>query len=276
MRYLLTIQLTLLLACGMAFAQLADVDSSAGDTTIVNVPEQAPVGYVTVRTTPANCWVRIDSILVGKTPLEKHELSPGPHFVQILPKQSGTWNYQQETYDIRTIANKDTVINVQFETPVLVNSVPFGAQLSQDTTQFGLTPLYIPFESYQNREFKLTKDGYKPFFFTLSNRQAILAELEEDDGYVEEERKPQLLGLIPRRHMKSKFSLLALTIATQWTAFYFKNVADQSYEDYQQTADPVKQSEFWDRTQKYDRISDITLGVSYTSLVGLIYMVMKY
>ncbi len=278
MKQFLGIQLIISFFCLALYAQSPAADSLVETSMDLKTLEmkQPEVGYVTVRSTPSNCWVRIDSALVGKTPLEKYELAPGTHFIQVLPKQTGTWNYQQETYTVRIVADKDTVIKANFETPVLVNSLPFGATLSQDTTKLGLTPLYVPFESFKDKQFTLSKAGYKPFIFTLMNRQAILAELEKDENYVEQEAKPQLLGLIPRRHMKSKFSLLALTIATQWTAFYFKNLADQNYEDYQQTADPLKQADFWDATERYDRISDITLGVSYTSLVGLIYMVMKY
>lgn len=277
MRQFLIVQIFISMFCLSLFAQEpADSLVETSMDLMGHQEEQLPVGYVTIRSKPSNCWVRIDSTVVGKTPLEKHELAPGLHYIQVLPKQTGTWNYQQATYQVRTVANKDTVINVHFETPILVNSLPFGATLTQDTTELGLTPLYVPFESFQNKEFMLSKPGYKPFVFTLMNRQAILAELEKDEDFVEQEAKPQFLGLIPRRHMKSKFSLLALTIATQWTAFYFKNLADENYEDYQQTADPIKQADFWDATERYDRISDITLGVSYTSLVGLIYMVMKY
>jgi hypothetical protein len=74
--------------------------------------------------------------------------------------------------------------------------------------------------------------------------------------------------------MKSKFIFLSGTVVTHWLAFYFKNLADNNFEKYQNTANPALMEKYWDNTQKYDRWSDITLGVSYAFLGGLIYTVL--
>ncbi len=230
-------------------------------------------GVLTVMSEPEQCWVRIDSVLVGKTPLENLELHVGDHTVTIYPPQKGLWNIEEKTYHISISKESPANLNAIFSNPVYINTMPFGATLFSDTTNYGNTPLYLPFEKNKGKSFRLVKNGYKPYEFRLTTPASILAELEQDANYSEEKAKPQLLGLIPRRHVKSKFTLLAVSVATHWASFYFKNRANNNFEKYEASSDPVQTEKFWNSTKKYDRLSDITLGISYASLAGLIYMV---
>ena len=230
-------------------------------------------GTVTILSNPPNCWIRIDSVLVGRTPLYQFSLSTGKHVVQIYPNQSGIWNVEEKIFHITLSANQDTTLTATFSRPVFINSVPFGATLLQDSSRIGVTPLYIPFEENKGKRFELRKSGYIPYFFTLDTVRSIFVTLRQQQDFVEEPQKPQLLGFIPKRRLKSKFTLLAVTVAAHWASFYFKNEADDNFEKYNRTADPRLMDKYWSRTKKYDRLSAISLGVSYASLAGLIYMV---
>jgi hypothetical protein len=231
-------------------------------------------GTLSILSEPGECWVRIDSLLVGKTPLTDLELGAGDHRVAVYPPHQGVWNIEQQVFDISVSPGRHSEISARFSTPVFINSIPYDASLNSDTLILGSTPLYLPFDHFRGREFRLEKAGYKPYVFTLNEPGSILAELERADGYIAHEKKPPLFGVIPRQHFKSRFSLLALSVITHWASFYFKNVADSNYDKYQMASDTEKINRYWDNTRKYDRISDITLGISYASLAGLIYMVM--
>ena len=235
---------------------------------------QSP-GTVTVHSAPGNNWVRIDSMLVGKTPLEGFSLPAGRHVIQVYPPQSGIWNLEERIYHVRIQPHQDTTITVNFSTPVLVNSLPYNAVLFQDTTRLGSTPIYLPFEENLGRAFLLRKQGFKDYSFVLNSRKSILARLQHDERLADENEreKPQFLGMIGKRHLKSKFSLLALAAASHWASFYFKNRADSNFDRYERAADPVQRERFFDRTERFDTYSEISLGVSYVSLAGLIYMV---
>jgi hypothetical protein len=231
------------------------------------------MGTISVVSEPESCWVRIDSVLVGKTPLNELDLEAGEHLVEVYPPQQGIWNLQERFFRPVIKAGEHTSLKVVFQPPVFINSIPYGAQLWSDTTRFGLTPLYIPFEENRGRLFKLLKEGYKPYEFILKENQSILARMERGKDYMDDESDPRLLGFVSKKHLKSKFTLLALTVATHWTSFYFKNKADDYHQEYLTSSDPQEIQEAWDKTQKYDTLSSITLGISYASLAGLIYMV---
>jgi len=234
----------------------------------------AQTGKISIDSSPSNSWVRIDSILIGKTPLTDIQLRPGLHEIHIAPPKGGIWNYEDKLLRVNLRGNQDTTLSVTFYKPVYINSIPYGAHLKSDVEYIGITPLYLPFEPNHGTSFRLVKEGFEPYSFVLDRPSPIVARLQKKEGYVEpEQRKPRLLGFLPKQNVKSKFTLLAITVATHWASFYLKNVADEKYEDYQRTADPQLMHKYWDETRKYDRLSDISLGVSYAALIGLMYMV---
>lgn len=231
-------------------------------------------GRISITTSPPECWVEIDTVLVGKTPLNGIQLLPGRHTIHVYPPKPGVWNYEDKHIEIFVKDNWDTTLNITFTQPVFINSIPFGGHLKTQDDHLGITPLYLPFESYKGYSLQIIKEGYEPYNFVLKKPEPIIARLTKKEGYVEaEKQKPHLFGVLPKQHVKSKFTLLALTVTTHWASFYFKNVADENYEKYLHTADPQLIDKHWKETRKYDRLSDITLGVSYAALAGLIYMV---
>lgn len=231
-------------------------------------------GKISINSSPTESWVRIDSVLVGKTPLTDIQVEAGSHLIDISPPKGGIWNYEDKHLKISISENQDTTFNIIFSKPVFINSVPYGAHLKSDQEYIGITPLYLPFENNQGTSFEIIKEGYEPYIFVLNTPDPILAKLKKNEGYIElQKKKPQLFGLVPKKHVKSKFTLLAVTVATHWASFYFKNVADDRFDKYLKTADPQLMNKYWDETHKYDRLSEITLGVSYTALAGLIYLV---
>ena len=230
-------------------------------------------GRISITSQPENCWVRVDSVLIGKTPVIDLGLDAGQHLVEVYPPEKGVWNLEEQIYRPVIKAYEEIAINVIFSSPVFVNSVPYGAELFSDTTLFGVTPLYLAFEENQGRLFRLMKEGYKPYEFLLKENQSILARMERGDDYVEDMPNSQLFGFVSKKHLKSKFSLLALTVATHWASFYFKNKADDYHQQYLTSSDPREMQDAANKTQRFDTLSTITLAASYVSLTGLIYMV---
>lgn len=234
---------------------------------------RAETGTVTVLSEPSGCWVRVDSVLIGQTPLENLELSTGPHTITVFPHASGTWNIEERHFHITLAPGESRRLEAVFSAPAYVNSVPFGARVYQDTTLLGTTPLFLPLEQYGGRQLRMERPGYKSYTFTLRGDDGLLAHLERDEGLLAETAPPRFGGMFKQRHIKTKFSLLAVSVAAQWASFYFKNVADSRYDDYRRAADPQRAQQFWDETERFDTFSDVSLGISYASLAGLIYYV---
>ncbi len=65
-----------------------------------------------------------------------------------------------------------------------------------------------------------------------------------------------------------KPGLAALAIATNWASFYLKRKADDYYRRYHATSNLSKINEYYRQTQKFDRYSEIMLGISITGFTA--------
>ena len=57
-------------------------------------------GKISINSSPIESWVRIDSILVGKTPLIDIQVEAGSHLIDIAPPEGGIWNYEDKHLEI--------------------------------------------------------------------------------------------------------------------------------------------------------------------------------
>jgi len=229
---------------------------------------------LTIESIPDQVQIRINSVLVGNTPITNYEVNSGYITIEAISNQAGIWNNHNIVQEIFTTPGQDTTIIIQFPKMIKINSVPFHAKLLVNNQSIGLTPVSVDFNQYRGKEFLLEKTGYKSFRFILQNQTSQLYTLEPLDlATIDEENSSFTYGLFHSR-MKTKFLFLTGTVVTHWLAFYFKNLADDNFEKYSTTGNPALMQKYWDNTQKYDRWSDITLGVSYAFLGGLIYTVL--
>jgi hypothetical protein len=215
----------------------------------------------------------LDSVLIGSTPFKNLELSPGSHHIEALSPYSGLWNATNITQNFVLKAGQDTTIKIRFQNKIKINSVPYHARLILQNNVLGFTPLDIPFEENKGQTFTLEKAGFHSFRFVLEEPKSHLFTLEPID--LSEKESNSFGYSLLHKKLKNKFLFLSGTVASHWLAFYFKNIADNKYKKYKSTADPVLMDKYWHDTQKFDRYSDISLGVSYALLSGLIYTVLR-
>ncbi len=229
---------------------------------------------LSIYSNPNNVKIRIDSVLYGKTPLENIELKPGDHQLEALSPYEGLWNMTNIRKTFNMKSEQDTTIRIQFEQYVKINSIPYNAKLIYNNNTLGLTPTTISYANHRGKQFSLEKKGYNSRSFVLKDPEPKLFELEPLDLSDNEKKATTFTHSLFRRKLKTKFLFLTGTVATHWLAFYLKNVADDNYQKYTRTSNPQLMDKYWDNSQKYDRLSEISLGVSYVLLSGLIYHIL--
>ncbi len=235
---------------------------------------QENIARITIFSSPNQIKIRLNSVIIGETPLEKIEVEPGNYHLEAISLAPGIWNNTNISKRFTIKSGQDTTIYINFHHPVKINSIPYSAILYQENRQLGTTPLDIPFEENRGKEFRLEKPGYKTLTFILNNPDSKLFTLQKIDLSSSYDESPSFTHSLFHKKTKTKFILIAGTVAAHWMAFYFKNLADDNYEKYLVTGNPNLMNKYWDNTQKYDRISDISLGISYAFLGGLIYTVL--
>jgi hypothetical protein len=234
---------------------------------------QSRTSLLSIHSNPDSIDIRLDSVLIGKTPLEKLEIKPGSHLIEVVSPDPGLWNSNNQIIRFSVPAESDTTIIVKLMHPVKINSIPYHAELFQDYSSLGSTPVTIMFEQYRGKELRLEKNGFETKTFTLSEPKSFLFKLEPIKLAKVDEESGSFMHSMLHTKMKSKFLLLTGTVVTNWLAFYLKNLADENYEKYQTTGNPQLMNTYWNKTQKYDRLSDISIGISYAFLGGLIFTV---
>ena len=228
---------------------------------------------IRVHSSPSGLTVRIDSLVAGKTPVDSIAVSPGLHRVEVASPYPGLWNYADLQQTVMLQPGQDTTLVFRYYRMVLINSVPFHARVQQGETEIGETPFYLPFEPNRGKTFLVSKLGYQSREFTLLTPEPVLVHLEPITPEISMVEQSSFSYALLHTNLKKKFLFLTGTLVGHWLAFYFKNVADAHYDRYLHTSDPVAMEKYWNETRKYDRYSDITLGVSYVFLTGLIYTV---
>jgi len=113
---------------------------AAGDRAVDSVSltvQSAPptTGTLRVLSTPAGASVRLDGVSVGTTNLERPNVSPGTHMVEI--SRSG---YQTETRQATITAGSTTTVQVTL-TPTPVNQAPIAAFTYSPTSPGAGTPV---------------------------------------------------------------------------------------------------------------------------------------
>lgn len=235
---------------------------------------QSESAHLSVFSTPQNITVRLNSIILGTTPLQDIYVEPGKYQIEAIVTKPGIWYNHNIVKEIQLRAGQDTTIYFQIPSLVKINSIPFHARLLQENHFIGLTPLFIDFNQFQGKELSLEKTGFKSVRFVLSSDRPQVYTLDPIVLAVSSEEHHSFLNSLFRSRLKTKFILLGGTVASHWLAFYFKNLADVNYNSYLKTGNPQQMQKYWDNTQKYDRWSDISIAVSYTFLGGLIYTVL--
>lgn len=235
---------------------------------------QSEYAHLSVYSTSQKITIRLNSIIVGTTPLQDLNIEPGRYQIEAMVTEPGIWNNHNIVKEIQLRAGQDTTIYFQIPSLVKINSIPFHARLLQENRFLGLTPLFIDFNQFQGKELFLEKTGYRSVRFVLSSARSQVYILDPIELAVSNEDHHSFMNSLFGSRLKTKFILLGGTVASHWLAFYFKNMADENYNNYLRTGNPQHMQKYWDNTQKYDRWSDISIIVSYTFLGGLIYTVL--
>lgn len=240
-------------------------------TAAVSAGEHA--AQISIYAKPKNALIRLDSVIIGHTPLTRLMVKPGTHRVEALAPDDGLWNESNQVKIFTLKAGQDTILQFRFQRTVSINTIPYQAHLFWENQNLGSTPLFLPFEENRGKKFRLEKNGYYSLTFTLKNPQPYLFQLKPLELSQTEDEHPSFTRTLFHKRLKSKVLLLGGSVIAHWLAFYLKNVADDNYNRYVSASDPRLINKYWNNTQKYDRYSDISLGISYAFLGGLIYTV---
>jgi len=151
------------------------------------------------------------------------------------------------------------------------NSTPYNSEIVQRNETLGKTPTFI--NSYDiDKSVKLTiqKSGYiDKEVFVSPNQYEYFFNLKPET--IKSDINIASTGLDNSQTTWFKEGFVLVSVLSSWAAFYFKRKADKYYDKYLQEGNHLKMNNYFDKTEKFDTYSDVSIAVSLTSLGTYMY-----
>jgi len=227
------------------------------------------VGYLSVSVDP-DVEIFLDSTLVADHSFSRLSLNVRTYELLILDKQDFSWNKKAIKETIQILADHETVRDYQSKNYRNILSQPVGSDVYLGSILLGQTPITLKEELIAGQPITLRKNGFKEKTFTLAqiddNDYLKLNKLNPEDNPAVFEAS---LGGTQVNWFRE--SLILSSFLSSWGAFMFKRKADQNYARYLSSSFPPLTQQYYDEAQKFDRYSEIAIGISITALS--IYMI---
>ncbi len=234
--------------------------------------QESSVAYLSVEADDS-LTVFVDDQMVSNGGFENLALQPGIYSISAANLNSFDWLNRKYEEQIELVAGVKRNLTAKLPEYIYIRSLPFGAAVYSGESILGLTPVALR-RTRQMKSLTLKKEGFRELSFELQPKtRYYFFKLQGDKN-----RANQVVLHAPDNDSENgwlKKSLVISSFAASWTAFYLKREADKSYDAYLGTGDPVAMKRNFDRTQKYDTLSEIALTVSVVTLSTYIYFLLS-
>jgi len=230
------------------------------------------VGYLSVNS-PENTTIYLDSVLIARQPFSDLALLPGKYKLGSDPVNDFSWQRRIQAQEIEIKPFEKTVVDLKKTGSIVIYSDPIGSDVFGGGKYLGKTPLYLGRLAVNGEDFRIKRAGYEEKKFSLApDQNEYTVKLLPIDPGAEMRVQEALLGGTEVNWFKE--SLVLTSFVSSWAAFFFKRKADNLYLQYQGAAIPSRIDYFYNETEKYDRYSEVALGVSAVSLGVYLFILM--
>jgi hypothetical protein len=209
---------------------------------------------LTIQTNADSSGLFIDDNFIGVGNKFQIESKSGIHLIQIV-QDLRIWNSEiiKDTINIKN--SDELVLDYNFKSQKLINSIPQNARVYENDSLVGFTPILL---GTTFNELKLEKLNYSSVIVTTEEISVgKIPELK----FTGEQPKKQFYG------STMFYTLLGTAIALGGTTAYYKLKADDLYEEYKITGDPGLP----DNIEHYDDQSAWTLIATELCIGAIIY-----
>jgi hypothetical protein len=237
-------------------------------------PRPDSLGAVTVLTDPSGADLFIDSMFVGKSPLQSILIRLGSHHIKAFYPSVFSWNASvtEETLEIVDAGNftkhlfLGKILKVQTDPP--------GSTVLYDGKSLGVTPLYFRGDSSGAGNLIIRKSGYDSLSVPSNEIKGGFLRLQlrpvGDSGAVFSSSDLRGPDLVATDHWPTYVSGLAM-IVSGVTSAYLRDQANKEFDRYLVSKNPASLS----TTNRLDREATISLVISQICFVVLSYLLLS-
>lgn len=235
------------------------------------------LGYATIETDSIGIEILVNGKLIGATPLPPIALQPGTHEIAALHPQRFLWGNLDWVQTIHITSGDTAVLKPTFRILLSIQSEPFGAEVLLNNELQGTTPLTIVIDPKDSYSLILKKEGYNDYFSAGNQFYSshLNVQLSKNDQFFDTNQEKQQRQQHQRRYRKITYSLWGLSILTGLATVYFKDQADEKYQQYLVSGSLQEMNKLFNEANRYDRYSNISLGAVQGCFVLSFYFLIK-
>ena len=216
-------------------------------------------------------YIYLDSEYLSHESVEKMILKTGEYQVSVYNSNSRSWNDRGYEKTITIFPDQKTDLVVENTNLYYFNSNPYNSNIIQNNKVIGQTPTFINSKDINLPEkLVISKNGYiDKNIFVSPNQYEYFFNLKPET--IKSEINIASTGLENSQTKWFKEGFVVVSVFSSWAAFYFKRKADKYYDKYLQEGNPVKMNNYFNKTERFDTYSDVSIAVSLTSLGTYMY-----
>ena len=229
---------------------------------------------VNITTEPEGAFLFLDSVLVGRSPLEGFQLAAGRHALRAIYPSVAEWR-ALTVKDTLELAPGDVVTKrYMMGTFVRIVTVPSGAVVAARDSALGITPYVYRSSEIGPAELSLRKDGYSDSTITVARSDATIRILLAAN--VQPSAGAATLGQLPATDPNAGGTWATYAAAISMIGFgvasaYLNFEANKNYDLYVATDD----QKYLDATHRYDRAALWSLALTQVSFGVLAYLLLS-
>jgi hypothetical protein len=238
-------------------------------------PTADSVGTVSIVTDPSGADLYIDSLFVGKSPLQNVAVARGPHTMRAFYPSVFAWNVvvTRELLDISAGEHLEKRLSVG--QVIRIQSDPPGGIVHSDGSVIGTTPLYARSKRPGAMELMIQKEGFDSLRIPSSEIKGgfVRVQLSPKSGVGGVVRSGDILignGPAATDHWLT-YASGATMIVSGVASAYLKDRANRNFDTYLRTNNAADLSS----TRRMDRGAAAALIVSQISFAVLAYVLLS-
>ena len=229
---------------------------------------------LTIATEPEGAYLFLDSILVGRSPLEGFSVTAGRHALRAVYPSVAEWRALSVS-DTLVLAPGDIITKrYVMGTYARIETVPPGAVVAARDSALGITPYVYRSSAIGPAELSLRKEGYGDSTITIFESDAlvrVLLALEAQPPAGAPTRRDQRTAESRAGAGWATYAAAASTIGFGFASAYLNYEANKNYDQYVATGD----QQYLNATHRYDRAALWSLALTQVCFGVLAYLLLS-
>ncbi len=245
----------MLILLGFAFFKTAALFAQA------NASDTSSDAFLSVYSLEEGLPVLMNGNAAGATPLRRLALPAGQYEIAVQAAQATSWWDEDWSGHVTLHAGDSLSLIAIMMKGYRINSVPYGAQVWLQDNLLGTTPYVFRLPENQTAQLELKHPSFQSAHVEVGRRvEGAWRErnyeivLERDFNYAAlQQHESEQRRSRAAKYRKLTYLSAAISLASGVSSVLLKREADEAFEDYLVTGDPVLRENYFARAEKYDR-----------------------